>query len=83
MISAHSSLGKITVTERAINIHQAGSDRSINRAAINEVSIKLGAWYIFGFLRTLTLVVEGERHPIVLKNMRKSKAYAIKQALGF
>lgn len=82
MISAHSSLGRVTVTERAINIHHAGSDRSINRDAITEVRINLGTWYVFGFLRTLTLVVEDER-PIRLRHMRKSKAYAIKQALGF
>lgn len=78
MIQAQSSLGRVTVTERGLSIHMPGSDRSINRERISEVRIGLG----FAFLRTLTIVVPGER-PIVLRNMRKSKAYAIKQALGF
>lgn len=83
LITANTSKGKLIVTENAVNIRLAGSERTISRSAITEVRISLGAWLVFGFLRNLTLVVTGEPRPIVLGNMSKSKAKAVKSILGF
>jgi hypothetical protein len=83
LFTATTSKGKLTITENSVNIRLAGSERTIARAAISEVRISLGPWLVFGFLRTLTLIVAGERRPIVLANMSKSKALAAKSILGF
>jgi len=83
LIAAQTSKGKLIVTETTVNIRLAGSERTIMRSAINEVRISLGGWYGIGFMRVLTLIVAGEPRPIVLANMSKSKALAVKSILGF
>lgn len=84
IVTAQTSKGKLTVTENAIRLKIPGSsERTILRTAITEVRVGLGLWYGFGFLRTLTLVVVGEKRPIVLANMSKKKALEVRSALGF
>lgn len=84
LIRASSSKGTVTLTESVLRMRIPGSgERAILRSAIVDVSIGLSMWYGIGFLRKLTLHVNGEPRPIVLANMRKSKARAIKAALGF
>jgi hypothetical protein len=82
-VSARCSLGLATVTQNALNIHLAGKDRSYARQAISSVTLELGLWYGFGFTRKLRIAIIGERRPIVLANMSKANAKAIKAALGF
>lgn len=84
LFTASTSKGKLTITENAVRLRLPGvADRTILRTAITEVRVTLGIWYFFGFMRVLTLIVVGERHPIVLANMRKSKALQARQLLGF
>jgi len=84
MFTASTSKGKLTITENAIRLKIPGSsERTILRSAITEVRIGLGVWYFVGFMRNLTLIVVGEKTPLVLGNMRKSKALEARRLLGF
>lgn len=88
LIRAHCSGGRISVSADAagnkrVTIRVIGSGERIFMAnAITEVRLGLGFWYFVGFFRTLTFNVPGAA-PIRLRNLRKSKAKAIKSLLGF
>lgn len=84
LFTARTSQGRLTITENAIRLKIPGSsERTILRSAITEVRITLGIWYFVGFTRNLVLIIVGERRPLVLGGMSKSKAQEARRILGF
>lgn len=87
LTKAQSSKGSVAVIQRdntrLLVIKLVGSERVIAQSSISEIRIGLGLWYFFGFLRVLKIYVVGDLRPLVLANMRKSKAKQIKELLGF
>lgn len=82
-ITAKCSQGTITLTPTHLKVKLGYNERIIQRSAITEVSMSLGLFVYYGFLRSLTIYAAGQSVPLKLKNMRKSKALAIKRELGF